>query len=557
MKRNLSLLGDKQFDVLVIGGGIYGVCTAWDAALRGLSVALIEKNDFGSATSSNSLKIIHGGLRYLQHADFRRMRESISERSVLMRVAPHLVHPLPCLMPTYGHALKGKEITGLALLINDLVGFDRNRSSDPQKFLPAGKVLSKAECQELIPGVDETGLTGAALWYDCQLLNSERMLISVLHSAVDAGAVAANYVEMTGFKKTPHAVKGVVAKDGLTGEIFEIGAKVVVNNSGPWINDILGRLNGRQINTGTKLSCAMNLVVKRQLYPRYAVAVWSKSKFKDSDAVISKGTRLYFITPWRNYSVIGTTHDHYDGEANEFRISEAAIDTFIHELNQALPALNLQREEVSLVYSGMLPVDATQPPSGDVKLLKHCQIVDHKVRDGLDGLISVVGVKYTTARDIAQRTVDCVVRKLGKDAGKCLTTTEPIYGGKIERFNDFLIVEKRKKLNKLNQEILERLIYNYGSQYPHILSYGKEKAEWLQPVDRSTKVLKTEVIHAVRNEMAMKLSDVVRRRTELGSAEYPGDTAVKSCAGLMAEELKWDKRRTEREIAETKAIYEQ
>ncbi|MCG8605140.1 FAD-dependent oxidoreductase, partial [bacterium] len=191
MERNLSKLQASKFDVLIIGAGIYGAWTAWDAAQRGLSVALIDKGDFGAATSSNSLKIVHGGLRYLQHADIKRVRESTAERRTLMRVAPHLIHPMPCVMPTYGHALRGKEVMQTALFLNDLICFDRNRLSDPQKHIPRGRVVSRKECLRLIPGIDETGLSGGALWHDCQLYNSERMLMSILHSAVNVGAVVA------------------------------------------------------------------------------------------------------------------------------------------------------------------------------------------------------------------------------------------------------------------------------------------------------------------------------------------------------------------------------
>ncbi|NIR51196.1 glycerol-3-phosphate dehydrogenase/oxidase [candidate division KSB1 bacterium] len=554
MKRDLGLLGEKQFDVLVIGGGIYGVCAAWDAALRGLSVALIEKKDFGSATSSNSLKIIHGGLRYLQHADFKRMRESISERSTLMRIAPHLVHPLPCLMPTYGHAVKGREVMALALFINDLVGFDRNKGGDPQKSIPGGRIVSKSECRDLIPSVDEEGLTGAALWYDCQVYNAERMLISILHSAVEAGAVVANYVEMTRFTKSGERITGVQAKDAISGDTFEIRAQVIINNTGPWVNDILRRLNGRQVETNTKLSSAMNIVVRRQLFSKYAVGVWSKSNFADSDAIISKGSRLYFITPWRNYSVIGTTHGHYKGEANEFQISEDDVGTFLSELNQALPTLHLKREDICLVYSGMLPVDAREQ-TGDVKLLKQYQIIDHKVRDGLEGLLSVVGVKYTTARDVAQRTVDRAFEKMGKTPPRCRTSETPIYGGKIEKFQDFLGEQKRRSVNNLNGEQVERLVYNYGSEYSSVLKHAKEKMDLYQPVHETTPVLKAEVVHAARNEMAIKLADVVRRRTELGTAEFPGEEALESCASIMADELAWNRSKVQSEITDTKAIY--
>ena len=310
MRRDIGELADSHFDVLVIGGGIYGAFIAWDAALRGLKVALIEKNDFGSATSSNSLKIMHGGLRYLQHADFKRMRESIMERRALMHIAPHLVHPLPCIMPTYGHALKGKEVMAAALLINDLVGFDRNKKLDPQKHLPNGKVISKEKCKEMIPGVDEENLTGGALWYDCQLYNSERMLLSVLHSAYDCGATLANYAEMADFKLDKGKIVGAMAKDKLTDEEFEISAKLVINSSGPWVKQVLERLNGKVSLPKIRLSAAMNLVIRKKIFPKYAVGIWSKANFDDKDSVLNKGGRLLFITPWKNYSIIGTTHVH-------------------------------------------------------------------------------------------------------------------------------------------------------------------------------------------------------------------------------------------------------
>src|ERR671918_2641974 len=188
MERNLANLSKHTYDVLVIGGGIYGVCAAWDAALRGLSVALVDKGDFGHATSSNSLRVIHGGLRYLRHGDLRRLRQSIQERTVFMRIAPHLVHPLPFLIPTYGHAMRGKEIHTLAVLMNDLIGLDRNRLEDPQKYLPPGRIIAREECLRLFPGIEKRGLTGGASVYDCQMFSSERLILSFARSATMYGA---------------------------------------------------------------------------------------------------------------------------------------------------------------------------------------------------------------------------------------------------------------------------------------------------------------------------------------------------------------------------------
>lgn len=554
MKRNLALLTEKEFDVLIVGGGIYGVCAAWDAALRGLSVALIEKNDFGSATSSNSLKIIHGGLRYLQHADFKRMRESITERRTLMQIAPHLVHPLQCVMPTYGHTLRGKEVMAVALFLNDLIGFDRNRDLDSQKHLPRGRVISKSECKQMIPGIDEEDLTGGALWYDCQVYNSERMLISILHSAVEAGATVANYVEFINFKIDGDQVKGVIARDNLSGDDLKISAKLVINNSGPWFNNVLNNLNGRCEKPKYHLSAAMNLVVKKQLFPEFAVGVWSKSEFRDEDAVVSKGSRLLFITPWRDYSLVGTTHVHYDGEPGNFRIREEDIRLFLNEINAAYPAANLKREDVSFFYGGLLPTDDEVENMDNVRLLKSYQIIDHQQEHGLSGLITVVSVKYTTARDVAEKTIDYALEKLGMTKRKSLTAKTSIWGGQFVNFNEFL-TQMKKIVRDLPESTVEHLIYNYGAEYSQVMNYCEKNDNWRQPISAESDVLKAEVIYFIREEMAQKLSDVVRRRSELGSGGCPDDAALKTCADLMAAELGWDKDRIQKEIAATKAIY--
>ena len=218
MKRDIEKLSETEYDVVIIGAGIYGACAAWEAASRGLKAALIDKGDFGSATSANSLKIIHGSLRYLQDLDFKRMRESSNERRVLMKIAPHLVHPMPVVMPTYGHGAKGKEIMKLALLVNDIITFDKNKGNSPEKHIPRGKIISKNECIEILPDIDKKGLTGAALWYDAQMHNSERLTLAFVQSAANAGADVANYVEADRFVMDGNKVTGVKAIDNLTGK---------------------------------------------------------------------------------------------------------------------------------------------------------------------------------------------------------------------------------------------------------------------------------------------------------------------------------------------------
>lgn len=554
MKRNLAELSNNTYDVLIVGGGIYGAWTALDAALRGLSVALVEKGDFGSATSSNSLKVIHGGLRYLQHADFRRLRRSIRERTTLMKIAPHIVHPLPFLIPTYGHFMRSKEIMSLALMINDVVGFDRNRNKDPEKHLPGGHVVSREECLRLLPGIDDKGLTGGAIWYDGQMYSSERMLLSVLRSAERAGAILANYVKVIGFLDGKNRITGVKAKDMFTEEEFNIRAKIIVNTSGPWIDQVLRSLNGYHNNQRFLPSKTMNLVVKRQLIPTYAVGVSSKFEFRDKGAIVNKGSRLLFIVPWREFSLIGTVHTPYYGSPDEFRVTEEDIQKFIMEINEAYPPAALQRNDIPFFHGGLLPINESSA-SGEVSLVKEYRIYDHKKEDGIDRLVSVVGVKYTEARDVAEKAVDLVFKKLGINSPGSLTATKPIYGGQIDLFNDFIAQEMAKKLNGLSVEIIRHLIYNYGSEYAQVLRYIDENPDWKQTVADTSQVIKAEVIHGIREEMAEKLADVVLRRTDLGSAGDPGDGALKTCAALMAKELDWDAVRVRREIEEVKSIY--
>jgi glycerol-3-phosphate dehydrogenase len=557
MKRNLAILADNQFDVLIIGGGIYGAWTALDAAQRGLAVALVEKGDFGSATSSNSLKIMHGGLRYLQHADFKRMRESIRERSTLMRVAPHLVHPLPCLMPAYGHAMKGREALWAALMMNDILSFDRNAQlDDPQKYIPRSRMVSANEVRRIVPDVEVKNLNGGALWYDCQTYNTERLLFSILHSATKAGAEAANYVEAIGFEKQNNRIVAARAKDTLTGNELTIRAKLIVNTCGTWVDLLLNRLQGRKQSKPKFLpSKTMNLVVKRQLIPEYAVAVSSKFEFKDKDAIISKGARALFIVPWRNYSLVGTTHLPFAGDANNFKITEEDIHIFMKEFNDAYPAAALKREDVSFFYGGLLPMEASNGHHGDVRLVKHYTLCDHQQDDGLEGLISVVGVKYTTARDVAEKTIDLVFKKLDAPAPRCRTHETPVHGGEIGRFNDFVSQETSRRLHGLRPETIKHLVYNYGSAYREALQFIDTDSGAREPIAPASDILKSEILYGIREEMAQKLSDVIRRRTELGSAGYPGDAAVKNCAAIMAAELGWNAERVQQEIREVKGIY--
>jgi len=538
MQRMLTTLDRTPYDLLVIGGGIYGACVAWDATLRGLSVALVEQADFGAATSSNSLKIIHGGLRYLQHADFRRMRESITERRTLMQIAPHLVHPLPILVPTYGHGLQGPEVFAAALRLNDLVSFDRNRLRDPQKHIPRGRVLSKQACLQHLPGIDPQGLTGGALFHDAQVYNSERLTLAFLQSAAQAGATLANYVEVTGLQLDHDRVTGATACDVLHGEYVDIRARTVVNACGPWVPHVQRLLNRPPPASPLRYAKSMNLIT-RPLFDHYAVGLPSRVSYRDANAVVHKGKRLLFVAPWRGRSIIGTTQTACTEAAGDVSITEQDVQAFLDEVNQSYPPARLQRDDVTFVHGGHLPLSRFDAQTGAVQLAKQYCIDDHR-QDGIQGLISVTGVKYTTARQVAERVVDRVFVMRGEKPVRSRSATTPLYGGQIEQLDIFIQTETAKHPQGVDDADLRRLIANYGTAYPNVLKY-------LDADPAGDAVLRAEVRHAVREEMAQRLSDVIFRRTEFGTAGEPQAGVLRVCAEVMQAELGWSAARMEQE----------
>ena len=553
MYRDLNLFQDSEFDVLVIGAGIYGSAIAWDAALRGLSVALIENADFGGGTSANSLKTIHGGLRYLQQLDIKRMRESILERRTLMGIAPHLVHPLTVLMPTYGHMMKGREALLAGLILNDIISFDRNRLGDPQKRIPPGRIVSKKRCLELVPCIDRAGVTGGAMWTDAQMYNSERMCLAFVQSAVDRGAVVANYVKGEGLLTVNGRVEGIRCRDMLTGTEFEIMNRMVVNAAGGWMSrfEMDAEISLSQIQWST----AMNLIVNRPLVEDFAAGLFGRFKYPIPGGGDYEGRRVLFFAPWRGHTIIGTYHRPYDGDADDMGVSEKDITEFLKEVNSACPGDPVRREEVSFFHKGFLPMDGIHPKTGDVVLTKHYRITDHAAEDGTEGLISVAGVKYTTARDVAEKVVDRVCSRLGMTMKKSQTAGVPLSGGRISQFGDFLSKAMSWSDSSVNRDVLRHLVYSYGSDYPRLLEYKDEDPEWLALVPGSKEVIGAEILHGVREEMAVKLADVVLRRTDLGSAAYPGDDTLATCAEIMGKELGWDRSKVLDEIEEVKAIY--
>ena len=553
MQRKLGELAGREFDLVIVGGGICGAAAAWDAAQRGLSVALLDRGDFGGETSANSLKVVHGGIRYLQHLDFARVRESSRERTALLRIAPHLVHPLPVLVPTFGHGLRGAEALGAAFALLNGLTTDRNRGvTDPDRRIPRARLISGARVRARHPELDDPGMTGAGLFWDGQLYNPPRLVWEFVRTAGLAGAVAANYCEVVGFLRRGARVVGVAVCDRLSGERFEVRSRVVVNAAGPFAGQI-GVPSGARAAGGIPLSRDMAVVIRRRLVRERALAV--QTKYQDPDAYLSRGRRHLFVVPWRDVTLIGVDSIVYRGDPRCLTVTESEVQGFLDEINDAEPRFALTMDDVGLVHAGLLPIDADALVGANVSFGKRAHVVDNARTDGVDGLVTAVCNRYTTARGVGERAVDLAFHKLGMTPRPSRSAETTLHGGRIPTFAGLVReITQAAGADRLRPDVVEQLAHNHGSAYGEVLQLVRETPSYGVTIGASG-TLAAEVIHAIRNEMAQTLADCVFRRTDLGPAGHPGDDALAGCAALMAEELRWSAARTELELAEVRARY--
>jgi glycerol-3-phosphate dehydrogenase len=509
-------------------------------------VALIEKDDFCHATSANHFKMVHGGIRYLQHADIMRIRESCRERSAFLRIAPHLVHPLPIAIPTYGLGLKGKPFLGTGMLAYDLMTLDRNKGLQRGRRIPRTRFISRKSMLELFPGIDQCGLTGAAIFCDGQMYNPPRLAMSFLRAAVQKGAIAANYVKAEGFLLKNGTVGGVKARDVITGDGIDIRAKMTLNAGGPWAHHILESQLRITMNPKPTFSRDLAFVVKRRSDSPFALAV--STGVKDADSIVDRGGRHLFVVPWHDYTLIGVWHVVFNGMPEQIKVNLRELEAFVCEVNRAYPGLAITVSDILTVNTG-LTLYGEESRQGQSKLSfgKRSMLVDHSHVDNIKGLLTLIGVRATTARGMAEKTIDIVLKKIGRTFVPSITEETPIYGGGIESFPEFLSAAAARRPFELTEEQITALVHNYGTQYPNILNYIEEQPELKAPLDNST-VLRAEVVHALREESAQKLSDVVFRRTDLGTAEIPSKQVLHDCAQLMAKELGWDEKRLHHEV---------
>lgn len=541
MQRDLRRLADTKFDVVVVGAGFYGVTTAWDAAQRGLSVAIVDRDDFGAATSFNNLKTLHGGLRSLSALNFAQMRLFIRERRTLARIVPHLIRPMPFVVATTRSPFRSRLAWRMLLAANDAFGSDRNEGlPDPGTHLPDGRVVSREEALQLNPVVSPDGVTGGAIWYDYQMLSTDRVTLSFLLSAIDAGACAANYVQVNRFLQQNGRVTGVKVEDRLTNETFAIRGSVVINAAGPWAASLLSDLPAAsQGAPPPRLSRAMNVIMRKVV--------------DDHACGGMVNGRYLFMVPWRDVSMLGTSHDAHEGSADQLKVSRWDLEAFLKDAREAFPHASLAATDVRLVHRGLLPMISGEGTR--VRLVRESRVVDH-ARHGLPGLISMFGVRYTTARHTAQKAVDAAFRALGHETPPpCRTAETPLHGGSINHMEHFLKAVVQRDVDGIPPETLKRIASTYGTGYDRVLQMARDVPALARPLGRDCDVIGAEILYAAKREMAVKLGDAVIRRTEAGAAGHPGADALERAAAIMARTHEWDEWRTRNEVAEVEAFF--
>jgi glycerol-3-phosphate dehydrogenase len=533
MIRDVDRHTAQTFDVLVVGGGIYGLTIACDAAQRGLSVALIEKDDFGSGASFNHLRTIHGGLRYLQTLDLRRARESIRERRTLACIAPHAVRPLPFALPLYRSLMQGKLALRGGFVLDRIVAFDRNARVPPGHRLPGGRVVSRSSAIQRFPGLRRQGLTGAAVWYDYVTTESDRLTFAWALAAAEHGAVLANHVEATARIMDGPRVAGVRAVDAVSGRELEISARVIVNATGGQVDRLRAPLGAGAAPVA--LMKAMNLVTSRDAGDE---ALGGRSK----------SGRTLFLVPWRERALFGTWESPQPCTAEDTGVNERDVAAFVTELNQAFPSLDLKMADITHVHHGLVP--AILHPNGRASLQGHEQI-----RDEIDGMVSVAGTKYTTARAVAERVADTIFGKLQRKPVPCRTAATPLPGGSLRDVSLTIADARREHDEGLPTDTIPHLVAAYGSRYRDVLEIAADRPEWRTRIARDFPVIGAQLVWAARHEMAITLADAMIRRTPLGALGDPGEAAAARAAAIVGAELGWSADQRRREIAAVRGFY--
>ncbi len=527
--------GNDHFDVIVIGGGISGAAVAYEAAARGLRVALFEKGDFSEATSAASSKLIHGGLRYLSNLEYVLVRESLRERRILENIAPNFVYPLAFLFPHYRSSLKtNKWFVKLGLTLYDLLAFDRTFTWEATKKIPGHRTLSARKALERMPLLKPHGLTGASIYYDCLSLAPERLTLAFIQSAVRHRAQVANYARIEGFLygEDQRTLTGVEVFDRIHRRRRSVTAAVTINCAGPWVDSVLNLAPDRKPARRLRRSEGIHIITRPLIPPGTAVS-----------AMVPGGHHCFLI-PWRGHTLIGTTDKLYNGHPDDYRVTRASIEELIAAVNKAFDGLALTFADVRHCYGGLRPLVESQTEETYNASRKY-EIHDH-TPEGLKGLITVEGGKWTTSRHLAEKVIDHLVATTRLPVGRSISAQQHLHGCVIRDMADHL-AGVRERYPDFDDDTTDNLGRLYGNDCDAVLALARHEPTLAVRLNGDGEIL-AQAVYAVRHEMARTLLDIVLRRSGLATLGCPGETVLRQVATAVAPELQWDEKRITREV---------
>ena len=522
----LAGLDGAALDAVVIGGGMAGAGVARDLALRGASVALFEKGDFASGTSSKSSKLIHGGLRYLELGDFKLVRESLREKRTLEGLAPHLVRPLPFLVPIYRGAPRGLITVRIGMWLYDLL--------TPGKTTERYRVLRPVDTLTMEPSVRAEDLRGAGYYFDDLLLYPERLCLENVLSAARHGARAFNYCEVEEFVHGRRGIEGVKVRDLLSGQVQLVRATTIVNCAGPWVDRVramakVADRSPRVVRTTKGIHCLLPRMTDRAVY------------------LSARDERMIFVIPWHEFSLVGTTDTDFEGDPDRLWATREEVTYLLEEVAKVLPDKRATFDNVSYTYAGVRPL-SFEPGASASKVSR-----DHKViPEGPDGrFFSVTGTKLTCfrslAEDVGNRVMGALGRRLASRTAQLALDGTDEGVGKIEA-RVWMDVSEEMAATGLSRGTLRTLVETYGRAYPRVLELGRKLPDGFERLCPSNPEIVAQLHHALREELAVSLQDVLLRRTGIGQSRCQGLDCAESIAGRMAELGGWSKRRLDAEL---------
>jgi len=520
MKRNFLNLNQKTFDLIVIGGGIIGTGIARDAALRGLNTLLVEKEDFACGTTSSSTRLIHGGLRYLRMLEFKLVWQDLHEREVLLNIAPHLVSRLAFMIPL----LKSEPLYRMSLPFG-LCLYDILASG---KSLPSRKHLSRSRTLNMEPTLSNIpDLVGSYLFYDCQAGNMERLCLENAISAAEKGACILNHTEATGLLLEDNAVKGINITDRITGTDYVVRGRMVINAAGPGADLIWNKINVSR-NYNLRRTKGIHLVTRK--LTSKALVLFAKSD-----------GRLFFIIPWYDYSLIGTTDTDYTGSLDKVRAEQSDVDYLLSETRNYFPWF--KPADICYTMAGLRPL-VSRGEQKESNTSRAHKIIDHELDNGIARLISILGGKITAYRAIAEEAVDLACKKLLVNV-RCSTAQAPLPGAPAVNQNDTLKIAREQKLSV---ETVSYLGGIYGSRMTSVLTHVNRDCHPDTNICQGYPDIPAQIKYAVAEEEALTLNDFLLRRSTLGLSPSQGQDAVEPVAKEMALLLGWNNQEKQKQI---------